>query len=79
MGCMIMKTKLNLTIDEELVPRVKQYARQRGKSVSELVEEWLRETAGQSEALFSKKWRGAFRLDDKEESRYKRLKERYQL
>ena len=36
-----MKTKLNLTINSKLVPNSKEYARKKGKSVSQLVEELL--------------------------------------
>ena len=74
-----MKTKLNLTIDEELVPRTKAYARKHNKSVSKLVEELLREVTEKTNATFSKKWRGRFKLADKDGPRFEKLKERYQL
>jgi hypothetical protein len=74
-----MKTKLNLTIDEKLIPRSKAYARKHGKTVSELVEELLREVTDKSNTLFSKKWRGRFKAVDKKDQRFEKLKERYQL
>lgn len=74
-----MKTKLNLTIEKELVPRTKAFARKHGKSVSELVEELLREVTDKSSSTFSKKWRGRFKLAQKDGPRFKKLKERYQL
>jgi post-segregation antitoxin (ccd killing protein) len=56
-----MKAKLTVTIDEELIPKAKRYARKKGLSVSELVETSLRavteETEGKS---FSERWRGKF-------------------
>lgn len=72
-----MKTKLNLTIDENLVPKSKRYAKTKGLSVSQLVENMLREVTQKQENSFSQKWRGKFKAVEKEEMRYKKLKERY--
>ena len=72
-----MKTKLNLTIDEDLVPLSKEYARSRGMSVSQLVEELLREVTENDGPTFSEKWRGIFRPSRKQGPRYEKLKERY--
>jgi post-segregation antitoxin (ccd killing protein) len=73
-----MKAKLTVTIDEELIPKAKRYARRRGLSVSELVETSLRtvteETAGTS---FSERWRGKFQPADKDDERYQALAKRY--
>jgi hypothetical protein len=74
-----MKTKLNLTIDEDLVPKTKAYARKNGMSVSELVEEYLREVTKKPDRSFSQKWRGKFKIDEKKSPRFERLKDRYQL
>lgn len=74
-----MKTKLNLTIDEELVPLTKEYAKKRGKSVSELVESLLREVVAADAPTFSEKWRGKFSVAEKADPRYRTLKERYKL
>ncbi len=72
-----MKTKLNLTIDEELVPLTKEYAKKRSKSVSGLVESLLREIVAADEMSFSQKWRGKFAISEREDARWKALKERY--
>ncbi len=72
-----MKTKLNLTIDEELVPLSKEYARSRGISVSQLVEELLREATENDGPTFSEKWRGRFKPARKEGPRYEKLKDRF--
>ena len=72
-----MKTKLNLTIDEDLVPLSKEYATSRGISVSQLVEELLREVIENDGPAFSEKWRGRFKPARKEGPRYRKLKERF--
>ena len=41
-----MKQKLTVTVDAELLPVAKRYARSRGVSLSSLVEQSLREMAG---------------------------------
>lgn len=74
-----MKTKLNLTIDEELVPLSKAFAKKQGKSVSELVEILLREVVAEDAPSFSEKWRGKFSVEEKSDPRYAALKERYKL
>ncbi|MCF8243326.1 MAG: DUF6364 family protein [Melioribacteraceae bacterium] len=74
-----MKTKLNLTINSELVPRSKRYAKKRGKSVSQLVEDLLEHALNKDEISFSEKWLGKFSLADKENKRFKYLKNRYDL
>lgn len=74
-----MKTRINLTIDEELVPLSKQYANKQGKSVSELVETLLRELIISEQPAFSKKWRGKFKLAEKDDSRFEKLRERFDL
>jgi hypothetical protein len=72
-----MKTKLNLTIDKDLIPKCKSYAKARGKSVSQLVEELLREKTEKGEPTFSTKWRGQFKSVKKSGVRYEKLKKRY--
>ncbi|WP_254562564.1 DUF6364 family protein [Dyadobacter diqingensis] len=37
-----MNTKLTLTIDDAIVDKAKQYARQEGRSLSDLVENYLK-------------------------------------
>lgn len=74
-----MKSKLNLTIDEELIPLSKAYARKKGKSVSQLVESLLLEEIRRETPSFAEKWRGRFQSVEKEEPRYKVLRDRYEL
>lgn len=74
-----MKTKLNLTIDEELIPRSRIFARKQGKSISQIVEELLRKHISKEEKTFSEKWKGSLSLKYKDDERFKKLKERYQL
>ena len=57
-----MKSKLTITVDADLIPAAKRYARSRGVSLSSLVEQALREATGESEQTFADKWRGKFAL-----------------
>jgi hypothetical protein len=72
-----MKTKLTLTVEKSLIPKSKQYARRMGKSVSQLVEDLLREKIGENKTSFSSRWRGQFRSEPKETPRYEKLSDRY--
>jgi len=72
-----MKTKLTLSVDKNLIPKSKVYARRFGKSVSQLVEDLLREKIEQSEIRFSAKWQGKFTIEHKDSPRYKKLADRY--
>lgn len=73
-----MKTKLTLTIDEDLVPEAKRFARSRGMSLSQLIEQKLREEMAAPEGpTFSSRWRGRFRPAERESERYRRLAEKY--
>ncbi len=72
-----MKAKLNLTIDEELIPVSKEYARSQGMSVSQLVEELLLDVTRKAKPSFSQRWQGKFRADEKPEPRYEKLKQRF--
>ena len=74
-----MKTKLNLTIDKDLVPKSKAYARMKGKSISQFVEDLLRKAISDKDESFIKRWRGKFTISDKTDTRYQVLKRRYQL
>lgn len=56
----IVKTKLTVTVDEELLPRAKRVARQRGVSLSSVIEESLKRLTATSDD-FVNKWRGGFR------------------
>ena len=74
-----MKTKLNLTIDKDLVPKSKAYARMKGKSVSQFIEDLLRKAISNKDESFVKRWRGKFIITDKTDPRHQILKRRYQL
>lgn len=74
-----MKSKLNLTIDQDLIPLSKKYARSRGLSVSKLVEDLLRIVTQKEKPTFSEKWRGQFKVTHKRGPRYEKLKHRYSL
>lgn len=73
-----MKTKLTVTVDEELLPRAKEAAEARGTSLSQLVEDMLRELGSERRKAFSQRWRGRLHLDVREEDpRYRALAEKY--
>ena len=73
-----MKTKLTVTIDRDLVPKAKRYARERGVSLSELIEAGLREVADAAETpSFAARWRGAFTTADHDDARYRALAQKY--
>lgn len=75
-----MKTKLTITIDEEVIPRAKRYARSTGRSLSQVIEQHLRELDSASRPsgmTFSQKWRGKFRPADRKDQRYKQLAKKY--
>ena len=73
-----MKQKLTITVDAELVPIAKQCARSRGVSLSSLIEQSLREVAGDHPPSFASRWRGKFRVAEREEDpRYDALAGKY--
>lgn len=75
-----MKARLNLTIDEELLPKFKEFANLNGVSISQLVEDVLREKIEpENTQSFSSKWKGKLKVAEKDEARYKALAKRYSL
>ncbi|MEE8369058.1 MAG: DUF6364 family protein [Thermoanaerobaculia bacterium] len=72
-----MKTKVTLTIDEELVPRAKALARGRNVSLSQLVEDHLRDLAGAKGPSFSTRWRGKLTATERADDRYRTLAKKY--
>ena len=72
-----MKTKLTVTIDEHLVPKAKRYARSRGLSLSQLIENALREMGAGEAVSFSRRWRGKFRVAERADERYRALAKKY--
>ena len=72
-----MKTKLTVTIDRELLPRAKEFARRKGVSLSSLVEDSLRHVSEQPAPTFAARWRGMFRPARRNEKRSRRLARKY--
>jgi post-segregation antitoxin (ccd killing protein) len=72
-----MKTKLTVTIDEELLPQAKDYARARGVSLSQLIERALRELSQAKRTSFSLRWRGKFHASKRKGERYRGLAKKY--
>ncbi len=76
-----MKAKVSLSIEKDLIPKSKQFAKRAGMSLSQLVELLLRETIEDNgdAPTFSQRWRGKFASPNREEVRFKKLKDRYGL
>ncbi len=72
-----MKAKLNLTIDEDLVPQSKEYARSKSISVSQLVEQLLRAVTQKQSPTFTSKWRGKFKVSKRTGPRFDKLQKRF--
>lgn len=72
-----MKTKLTITVDSDLLPSAKRYARARGASLSSVIEDALRELTGQDGGSFTQKWRGALEPAKRDDERYRALMEKY--
>ena len=73
-----MKRKLTITVDAELLPVAKRYARSRGVSLSSLIECSLREMTGEDTPSFASRWRGKFRPAAREDDpRYDMLANKY--
>ncbi|MEE2899549.1 MAG: DUF6364 family protein [Gemmatimonadota bacterium] len=72
-----MKKKLTITVDSELLPRAKRYARGRGVSLSSLIEASLREMAEHESPSFSAQWRGRFEAPDGNDPLYQALAKKY--
>ena len=72
-----MKKKLTITVDAELIPRAKRYARSRRVSLSSLIEQSLREMAGNDTPSFASRWRGRFQAAHRDDPRYTSLARKY--
>jgi hypothetical protein len=72
-----MKTKLTLTIEENLIPKAKRYAEAQNDSLSGLVEKALRDLTRSKEIPFSKRWGGKFKASRRASTRYQALSRRY--
>lgn len=72
-----MKTKVTITIDEDLVRLAKRYARAQGMSLSEVVEDALRRLAVDERESFSRRWRGKFQPARRNDPRYDALAKKF--
>ena len=72
-----MKKKLTVTVDAEVLPRAKRYARSRGVSLSSIIEQSLRDVVGEGKPSFASRWRGRFKAAGREDPRYDRLAGKY--
>ena len=74
---MLMKTKLTITVDRELVPKAKRYARSKGVSLSSLIEMELRDLVSGEAPSFASRWRGEFEPAGLGGPRYEALARKY--
>lgn len=72
-----MKNKLTVTVDKDLIPKAKAYARLHGTSLSEIIEETFKRLSGRKGTSFSDRWRGKFTVARKNDHRFKKLSEKY--
>lgn len=72
-----MKKKLTITVDAEVLPLAKRYARSRGVSLSSLIEQALRDLAGEHTPSFAARWRGQFQAARRDDPRYDALARKY--
>ena len=72
-----MKKKLTITVDSELVPRAKRYARARGVSLSSVIEDSLRELTQDLGPSFVERWRGRFEAASRDDDRFRTLAKKY--
>jgi len=72
-----MKTKLTVTVDSEVLPVAKQYARAQGVSLSSLIERSLRAMVAGNTPSFASRWQGRLRPAERDDARYQALAEKY--
>ena len=72
-----MRKKLTITVDEDLIPAAKRYARSRGLPLSSVIEQSLRQVTHQQAPAFSSKWRGKFRPAERDDPRFQALAAKY--
>jgi len=78
-----MKTKLTLTIEMNIIPQIKNLAAARGVSVSQLVEEGMKNLLLEKKTLaFGAKWKGKLAVNKnlneiKNETRFQYLVKKY--
>ena len=77
-----MKQRLTITVDAEVLPAARRYARSRSVSLSSLVEQSLRELTADmpSSAPFAERWAGKFAPAGRRgDPRYEYLARKYDL
>ena len=72
-----MKQKLTVTVDAEVIPMAEQCAGSLGMSLSSLIEQLLREAAGEGRPSFASRWRGRLKPADRRDPRYEALARKY--
>jgi hypothetical protein len=72
-----MKTKVTITVEDDLVPRAKRYARSQGTSLSGLIERKLREVSAPPRESFASRWRGQFKPARRKDERYRELAKKH--
>jgi len=72
-----VKRKLTVTVDAEMLPMAKRYARSRGVSLSSLIEQSLRGLVNEDRPSFASRWRGKLRLANRGGTRYDALEKKY--
>ena len=72
-----MKKKLTITLDAELIPVAKRYARSFGVSLSSLIEQSLRRATNSEAPSFASRWRGKLRPAKRAGPRYEVLEKKY--
>ncbi len=72
-----MKTKLTISVETALIPKAKRLASQEGTSLSQLIEEYLKNRVLDRGDSFSQRWRGTFSEADRKGARYQQLAKKY--
>jgi len=72
-----MKRKLTITIEADLLPAAKRYARSRGVSLSSIIEDSLLTITEDLEPSFVERWRGRFIIPTHDDDRFRALAEKY--
>lgn len=74
-----MKSKLTISIEQDLVPRAKRSARRKGLSLSSVIEQALTRLVEEDAPSFSSRWRGRFKINEQcdSESRMRELTAKY--
>ena len=72
-----MKKKLTITVDAELLPTAKRYARSRGMSLSSIIEDSLRTITEDLDPSFVERWRGRFITPSQDDDRFRALAEKH--